>query len=255
MSYLIDGLVLVEKALMISFPICCFYLLMLKYVKHEKRDCLWIDFIFITYGVFVLCVTGIIGTSWNFDLSFYSFNLIPFKQEDLKLIIFNIVLFIPMGMFLSFYFKKRKFVKILIIGFSITLIIEFIQLIFIGRLADIDDVIANTTGCMIGYILVLTCQRIYFPTDDYLLSTIVLSIVALLWGVRYKYYCVGDIFLYNLGMTSIVQVSKFHFADIFSMILSLIAIDIAYRNKAEKKHPGLYLAIISFCVALFNFIY
>lgn len=76
-------------------------------------------------------------------------NIIPFKEITryhitsklfLKNVIGNIVLFIPLGIFL---YKKRKIIYI------IPLVIEISQ-IFIGRVFDIDDVILNIIGILFG---------------------------------------------------------------------------------------------------------
>ncbi len=65
----------------------------------------------------------------------------------------NIVLFIPMGYFLPFYFKKLhyfwQYLKIQILLITLLEIIQFITLL--GKL-DIDDLILNTLGGLVGYI-------------------------------------------------------------------------------------------------------
>jgi glycopeptide antibiotics resistance protein len=66
----------------------------------------------------------------------------------------NILMFMPMGMFLPLLYNKR-FYKVLFIALISSCGIEFIQYLnmFIGyyRYVDIDDVILNTFGAIIGY--------------------------------------------------------------------------------------------------------
>lgn len=63
----------------------------------------------------------------------------------------NIVLFVPLGFFLPMFFKNaRKWSHTFLIVFFISSIIEILQL-FIGRTSDIDDVILNTLGALLGY--------------------------------------------------------------------------------------------------------
>ena len=63
------------------------------------------------------------------------------------------MLFIPLGVFIPIVFKsKRKLYQTAIISFAVTFSIEFFQF-FIGRSSDIDDVITNLLGAVIGYML------------------------------------------------------------------------------------------------------
>ena len=81
----------------------------------------------------------------------YILNLKPFgwigstesPQQFIVEKIPNIMLFIPFGFFLPMVFQsKRKWYKTAVIAFLMTFGVEFVQY-FIGRSADIDDVITN----------------------------------------------------------------------------------------------------------------
>ena len=66
-------------------------------------------------------------------------------------IIANVFLFSPLGFLTPLIWNKFNSVKkVFILGLSVTCLIEFTQF-FIGRSTDIDDVILNTFGVMIGY--------------------------------------------------------------------------------------------------------
>lgn len=66
-------------------------------------------------------------------------------------VVANIFLFSPIGFFVPLLWKNwLSFRKILLLGLAVTCFIEFLQF-FIGRSTDIDDVILNTVGVMIGY--------------------------------------------------------------------------------------------------------
>ena len=64
-------------------------------------------------------------------------------------IIGNILLFIPFGMFLRYYFKI-KVISLIFITILYSLSIEITQ-ILINRVFDIDDIILNLIGSIIGY--------------------------------------------------------------------------------------------------------
>lgn len=64
----------------------------------------------------------------------------------------NTALFIPTGIILPVVYKKlNSFGKVVAAGALISLCIEIIQLPFASRASDIDDLILNTLGVIIGY--------------------------------------------------------------------------------------------------------
>lgn len=64
----------------------------------------------------------------------------------------NIMMFIPIGFCPGLLWRKWTWWKALLVGFCTSSAIEFVQF-FIGRSTDIDDVILNTTGAVLGYAL------------------------------------------------------------------------------------------------------
>lgn len=70
----------------------------------------------------------------------------------------NLLLLMPMGIFVPIlWIKARSFKRIVIIGALVSLSIELLQyaLAYLGygRVADIDDLILNILGVMIGYMI------------------------------------------------------------------------------------------------------
>jgi glycopeptide antibiotics resistance protein len=96
-------------------------------------------------------------------------NLIPLialTPQDLKTSLLNILLMIPFGFGLPFITNFRL-KKVAIIGALFSIVTEILQLItgFIAgiafRIADINDVIFNTLGVVVGYLLFVGFVRIY----------------------------------------------------------------------------------------------
>ena len=96
-------------------------------------------------------------------------NLIPLitlTAQDLKTSLLNILLLIPFGFGLPFIMNFRM-KKVIVVGVLFSVGIEFLQLItgymakITFRIADINDVIFNTVGVTIGYILFVGFMRIY----------------------------------------------------------------------------------------------
>lgn len=98
----------------------------------------------------------------NFKPFVYMFDY-PTKREILLNLIGNTTMFIPLGIVWPAVFKKlEKPWKVMAAGVGVPLVIEIVQLPFYGRCTDIDDLIMNTTGFLIGYgiyLLVKTAVR------------------------------------------------------------------------------------------------
>ena len=106
----------------------------------------------------------------------YKYNIIPFKtiygllinpgSKYIKWVIIrelfgNIVLFIPLGFFLSIYSKWEKsiFIKVALKTVIIMMIIESIQGITHYGMFDVDDVILNTIGSIAGCFLFVLIKK------------------------------------------------------------------------------------------------
>ena len=93
----------------------------------------------------------------------YTTNVIKWnKIEFIKNIFGNIILFIPYG-FLGILYPKLKNGFFLILTFFIVInIIEFSQYYFKRGTADVDDIILNTSGVIIGFIIY---KKFFFTAD------------------------------------------------------------------------------------------
>lgn len=80
-------------------------------------------------------------------------NLIPFVNGLNMEFILNILLFIPLGFFCPMISKTYEQVKnVLLIGAGFSFVIEISQLFTLHRATDINDIISNTLGALIGYV-------------------------------------------------------------------------------------------------------
>lgn len=100
----------------------------------------------------------------------YVYNLIPLKEirrflkyiwdndalgSMARLNVFgNIIAFIPFGIYLPYTSEsKLGFISTFLYTFSLSLTIELVQLITKVGSCDVDDIILNTLGGVVGYIL------------------------------------------------------------------------------------------------------
>lgn len=75
----------------------------------------------------------------------------------LKYIVLNILMLLPIGVSLSFVWKSPK--RILVFGFLFSLLIETSQLLTGRGLFEIDDILHNTLGVLLGTLLYRAGKR------------------------------------------------------------------------------------------------
>lgn len=84
-------------------------------------------------------------------------NLMPFIDGLSLGFLMNIILFIPLGILCPLIAEKYQHIKnILLIGCGLSFSIEMVQLFTLYRVTDINDLLANVMGTVIGYF----CYRI-----------------------------------------------------------------------------------------------
>lgn len=80
-------------------------------------------------------------------------NLIPFQDGFSLGVILNILLFVPLGFLCPLISKHYQSIKnTFFIGCGLSLAIEIVQLFTLYRATDIEDLITNTVGTLIGYL-------------------------------------------------------------------------------------------------------
>lgn len=87
----------------------------------------------------------------NFKPFIYLFDY-PTMGEAWLNLIGNTAMFIPLGIVWPAVFEKlNTHSKVVAAGFGVSLVIEILQLPFFDRATDVDDLILNTLGYLIGY--------------------------------------------------------------------------------------------------------
>jgi glycopeptide antibiotics resistance protein len=86
-------------------------------------------------------------------------NLVPwqvfkiYKLTD-KQVVGNFVMLLPLGIYLPLMYNRIKgFFPVVLISMLVSIAIELMQLATSYRSTDVDDVILNTSGAVVGYIL------------------------------------------------------------------------------------------------------
>lgn len=154
-GYLILFMTIIAIAFACYLPI---FFILLQKGKSIRRQ---VNYLLLGLSIFFIIFMTLILFNLPFDFSVehHKLNLIPFawlherkiEQRVLLEIIPNIILFVPFGFFLPTVFKQtRKPHNLISMTFLLTFTIECTQY-FIGRATDIDDIIANILGSIIGF--------------------------------------------------------------------------------------------------------
>lgn len=115
-------------------------------------------------------------------------NFIPFKEMTRYSIgsraffynvIGNIVLFIPFGYFVSDFLKAKQTHQILLVSIIISLTAELIQF-KIGRAFDVDDIILNVVGAIIGFMCYISVRTIKHHLPRILQNNVFYNIIAII---------------------------------------------------------------------------
>ncbi len=155
-------------------------------IKNKRKIVLYKEVLALFFMIYILCLFQVV--TFQDTTSVTGNNLIPFKEIFryslgsrlfIKNVLGNVVMFIPYGFFCSYILKENRYLPILVLTLIASVSIETTQLM-IGRVFDIDDIMLNTVGGMIGfyvYILFLKAREFYKPL---LSKEWMLNIIAIL---------------------------------------------------------------------------
>ncbi|MGG0811289.1 VanZ family protein [Paenibacillus alvei] len=124
--------------------------------KLSIKHFLWV-YVFLFYLALVYMVTGV-GNIWVIGkyetlIRISEINLLPFASEGITTYILNIILFMPLGFLLPTIWPQFRTIKnVAYTGLFFSLAIELSQLLN-HRITDIDDLLMNTLGAIIGYLI------------------------------------------------------------------------------------------------------
>ena len=181
-------MIIISVIIMVSFRIC--YL-----IKSKEKIVLYKELSMLIFGIYILCLFQVV--TFQDDVTWATNNFIPFKEIMrynitsrlfFKNVLGNMLMILPFGFFTSYYLKAEKFTLPLLLTLIASVSIEVVQLL-IGRVFDVDDIILNILGGMLGYLLYLIARKIgeklpNFTKNEWFLNILsVLVLGALITGL------------------------------------------------------------------------
>ena len=151
--------------------ITCFLLALCvvwKFCLHKKvsRIFWWqllVGFLFITYMYCVLQLTILSREPGNYGAVDWRF-LVRWHEndEEKSFLLANIIMFIPFGVLLPMFGKTLSHILIALpLAVACSVLIEVLQLKYQLGLCQLDDVVANSVGFLIGFLIFLMIRDVY----------------------------------------------------------------------------------------------
>lgn len=154
---------------------CVYFLIKLRDRKTEKKAFFVLSAtVYILVFLFITLLGRAPCSETNVQLEFLWEYRQAFAIENMRLkvqsqlwvgmIVNNILLFIPFGIFAAELLKnfqiRKMFPTILTIGFLLSVLVEVVQLYFQIGLFETDDILNNSIGAVLGYFLYFLAEKL-----------------------------------------------------------------------------------------------
>ncbi len=154
-------------------------------IVNKKRLIIHKELLKLSFIIYILCLFYVVTFQ---DVSWSSHNFVPFKEilryelgtgVFYKNIFGNMLLFVPYGIFIAKYVDLKQPILVAIIAFITSLSIEVIQFL-IGRVFDVDDIILNVLGCLLGYFIYRLFEKWGSKLPSFLKKDILWDIISVI---------------------------------------------------------------------------
>ena len=122
--------------------------------------------LYVVFVLYMVALTTMVLFKYGFETGLGSLNFIPFQWitypqgMQFKNVFGNITFFVPLGLFLPLMFRKMNAGKTVLTGFLLSLFFEIVQYVTDTGGADVDDLILNTCGVVLGALFFLLLKRL-----------------------------------------------------------------------------------------------
>lgn len=155
-------------------------------IKNHQKLVLYKELLMLSFIIYILCLFQIV--TFQDAVTWSSNNFIPFKEMFryqigsrlfIKNVLGNIILFLPFGFFTAYYLDIKKPYLIIILTLVASTSIEFVQM-SIGRVFDIDDIMLNTIGGIVGFYLFSILSKIGKTLPNFMKSELFLNLISVI---------------------------------------------------------------------------
>jgi glycopeptide antibiotics resistance protein len=134
--------------------------------ENASKSLKYIAVFLLTVYLFLLTYLTFFSSHYGRGIGLRGINIVPFstimqylsREMGIHSIMVNlagnIVAFMPMGFLLPLAFKgMKKFSRVITVSIFATVLIETLQYLTSSGISDVDDIILNLLGSVLGYLL------------------------------------------------------------------------------------------------------
>ncbi len=157
-------------------------------ITKHKKFLLHKEIIYLLAIIYILCLFHVVTFQ---DINYGESNFVPFKEifrysfgshKFIRNVLGNIILFIPFGFLSSYLLKNRHLSVVTILTLIASGTIETVQY-YIGRVFDIDDIILNLIGGIVGFLIFIGLDairnKVKLLKNDTVLDILIIIILVL----------------------------------------------------------------------------
>jgi len=168
-------------------------------INTKKNLKLYEELVSLSFIIYILSLFYLVTFQ---DVNYGTSNYTPFKEMFrydigsklfIKNVLGNILLFVPLGFYAGYYTKSKKLIPMFILVTLSSATVEFTQL-NIGRTFDIDDIILNSIGGLLGFLLYKFGEHLpKFTKKTWFLNLITILLLTLFLTYLLNIYGLIDI--------------------------------------------------------------
>ena len=162
-------------------------------IKYKREFVFYEEMLNLAFVIYILCLFYVVTFQ---DVSWSTSNFIPFKEMFryrigsnlfFRNVVGNMIMFMPFGYFVSQFLTLKKSRSCILLTVIASATIEITQLA-IGRVFDIDDILLNIVGGLLGFACFKLLERVNEKLPPILKNRIFYNIIVIL--------VLGFVFLY-----------------------------------------------------------
>ena len=165
--------------------------------SHKEKFCFHKEFSYLITIIYIWLLFEILTMTEINSAS--GINIIPFSEilrykVGTKLFYYNVlgnvIIFLPFGYLIGNYVNPRKIWPVIFTTLVTSGVVEFVQL-KIGRSFDIDDILLNVIGSIIGFLIYIGINAIVKRLPDFLKSDLIYNLVCIILILLFCIYVFG----------------------------------------------------------------
>ncbi len=175
----------IDAALAFPFLIPAMWIMNKRYFRNWKKA-----LGYFVFGAYLCAMYTVVGLPTAFYVRLEpNLQLVPFAYmfSDYMNSLLNVALFMPLGFFLPVFWNGfQKLPQVGLFGFCTSLVIELLQ-IFTFRATDVNDLITNTLGALLGWCAAKVLFRLFPGAEQGWNTKDAVPVIGISFGVMFLF--------------------------------------------------------------------